>query len=540
MTVPRAGSGGSPAGTSAEPQGEAVPGRSPAAAAGPPGRPVALIILDGWGYAPPGPGNAVSLAKMPVLEGLLARYPWVLLQASGEAVGLPAGVMGNSEVGHLTLGSGRIVHQDLSRINHAIEDGSFFENPVLVPAFQRAAEEGLPVHLMGLLSDGGVHADMKHIKALVQLAHRLGVKEIYLHPFMDGRDTAPTHGQDLMRDLVAFLEQAGPGMIATVHGRYYAMDRDKRWDRTKRAWDALVRGQGERAADSAAAVTQSYEAGVTDEFILPTVVMQEARARIKDGDLVIFFNFRPDRARQLTRAFVDPNFAAFDRGPHVPQVTYLTMTEYDATFAVPVIFPDVEPAHVLADVLARAGRSQLHIAETEKYAHVTFFFNGGREEPFEREERKLIPSPQEVATYDQKPEMSCHEVTDCFAALLEKRHFDFVIVNFANPDMVGHSGDIEATVKALEHVDGCVERVVQALQARTAHIFITADHGNAEEMVNADGSRNTAHTTNPVPLLYLEEGAQLREGMGLADIAPTVLCLLGLEQPPEMTGSPVC
>jgi 2,3-bisphosphoglycerate-independent phosphoglycerate mutase len=328
--------------------------------------------------------------------------------------------------------------------------------------------------------------------------------------------------------------------VATVHGRYYAMDRDRRWERTKRAWDVLVYGQGRRANDPLEAVTSSYREGVTDEFIEPTVILEDPGSRVRDGDTVLFYNFRPDRARQLTRAFIQEDFAEFDRGPTPPRVSFLSMTGYDATFGIPVVFPDVEPRDVLAEVLSRNGLSQLHIAETEKYAHVTFFFNGGREEAYRGEERRLIPSPREVPTYDLKPEMSCHEVTKTLVELLTQHHFDFMIANFANPDMVGHSGDLAATIAALEHVDACVGQVVEALQERKAHIFVTADHGNAEQMIDPDGSPNTAHTTNPVPLVYLEKGGRLKEGMGLADIAPTVLCLLGVEQPAEMTGTPVC
>jgi 2,3-bisphosphoglycerate-independent phosphoglycerate mutase len=331
-------------------------------------------------------------------------------------------------------------------------------------------------------------------------------------------------------------------VVATVQGRYYAMDRDRRWQRTKLAWDALVHGEGRRAEDALSAVTSSYAEGLTDEFILPTALLPDCpgRGRVRDGDTVVFFNFRPDRARQLTQAFVDPAFSEFDRGGRAPKVTFLTMTEYDATFGLPVVFPDEQPKNVLAEALSRAGLTQFHIAETEKYAHVTFFFNGGREEPYPGEQRRLIPSPQQVATYDQKPEMSCREVADCFARTVAEQDFDFSVINFANADMVGHSGDARATVAALEHVDGCVARVVAALRSKNAHVFITADHGNAEEMRNPDGSCNTAHTCNMVPLVYLEEGGRLKEGMGLADIAPTVLCLLGVEKPPEMTGTPIC
>jgi 2,3-bisphosphoglycerate-independent phosphoglycerate mutase len=503
-------------------------------------RPVALIILDGWGHAPDGPGNAISLARTPVWDGLVARYPWVLLRASGEAVGLPAGVMGNSEVGHLTIGSGRVFYQDLSRINHAIADGSFVSNPVLVEAFRGGAAGGGAVHLMGLLSDGGVHADLDHVKALVRLAKAQGVSRLYLHPFMDGRDTSPFHGIELIEDLEAFLAAEGLGRIATVSGRYYAMDRDTRWDRTALAYAALVAGEGPRAETAAEAVRASYGAGITDEFVLPTVILAEPQARMRDGDTVVCFNFRPDRARQLTRALIQADFDAFPRGAGPPRVAFVSMTEYDATFGVPVAFPKDEPVHVLAEVIGHAGLRQLHIAETEKYAHVTFFFNGGREEPFPGERRCLVPSPTEVATYDQKPEMSCRQVADRFRQLFTEEPSDLVILNFANPDMVGHTGVLSATIAALQYVDACLGSVLEVLRAHDAHVLVTADHGNAEQMVAADGSPDTAHTTNPVPLVFLDEGRILREAAGLADIAPTILCLLGLDVPAEMTGVPLC
>ena len=503
-------------------------------------RPVALIILDGWGHAPPGPGNAITLARTPVWDGLVARYPWVPLRASGEAVGLPDGVMGNSEVGHLTIGSGRIFYQDLSRINHAIADGSFGQNPVLVAAFRGAAAGGGAVHLMGLLSDGGVHADLEHVKALVRLAGQEGVTRLYLHPFLDGRDTSPFHGVDLIEELEAFLAAEGLGRVATVSGRYYAMDRDSRWDRTALAYAALVDGVGPRAEGAVQAVRASYDGGVTDEFVLPTVILARQEARVRDGDTVLFYNFRPDRARQLTRAFIQPDFAGFPRGDAgPPRVTFVTMTEYDATFAVPVAFPKDEPRHVLAEIVDRAGLGQLHIAETEKYAHVTFFFNGGREQPFPGERRCLVPSPGDVATYDLKPEMSCRQVASRFGELFTEEPSDLVVLNFANPDMVGHTGVLSATIAALEYVDHCLGSVLDVLRAHHAYVLVTADHGNAEQMLAADGSPDTAHTTNPVPLVFLEEGRTLREGAGLADIAPTILGLLGLDVPGEMTGVPL-
>jgi len=502
-------------------------------------RPVALIVLDGWGYAEPGPANAISQADTPTMDRLFAEYPWVLLNAGGEAVGLPDGVMGNSEVGHLTLGTGRVVYQDLTRINKMIADGSFFDNPVLREAFEKARQSGGAVHLMGLLSDGGVHGDILHVEALVELAVRMGVEELYLHPFMDGRDTSPWHGRDLLKDLEAKLEEHGVGRIADVIGRYYAMDRDRRWERTKIAWDALVYREGLKVDDALAAIEASYEEAITDEFILPTVILG-TDAALSDGDSVVFYNFRPDRARQLTRALIDREFAEFDRGPNPPTVHLVSFTQYEADFAVPVAFPDVEPKQVLAEVLSEHGLTQLHIAETEKYAHVTFFFNGGREDPYPGETRKLIPSPQEVATYDQKPEMSCHELADAFADIYRHKRPDFTVLNFANADMVGHSGNLEATIAAVEHVDHCLEIVLEPLLEDGAHIFVTADHGNAEYLREPDQSRNTAHTTNPVPLIYVDHGAKLEDGGGLADIAPTVLCLLGLPVPAEMTGTPLC
>ncbi|MCL5943170.1 MAG: 2,3-bisphosphoglycerate-independent phosphoglycerate mutase [Actinobacteria bacterium] len=503
-------------------------------------RPVALIILDGWGYAEPGPGNAVSLARTPVLDELLARHAWVLLQASGEAVGLPPGVMGNSEVGHLTLGAGRVIHQDLSRINRAIADGTFYENPVLAPAMGAAAAKGAAVHLMGLLSEGGVHSAVEHIHALVRLARRKGVERLFIHAFMDGRDSSPTAGRGLLRELEEFLNSEGLGRVATIAGRYYAMDRDRRWERTKRAYDALVHGRGERAGAADEAIRRSYEQQVTDEFVLPTIIGDDPRSRIHDGDTVVFFNFRSDRTRQLTRAFICPDFDGFDREGPAPAVTFIAMTEYDETFTIPVAFPYEPPQDVLAEVLSRAGLRQLHIAETEKYAHVTFFFNGGREEPYPGELRRLVPSPKEVATYDRKPAMSAYEVAAAFREIMTTEEIDFVILNFANPDMVGHTGNIGATVEALEHVDRCLGQVLDVLRGRNAHVFVTADHGNAEYMLEPDGRPNTAHTTNPVRLVYAGDGLALRQGAGLADVAPTILCLLGLEQPAAMTGRSIC
>ncbi len=507
-------------------------------------RRAALVILDGWGSAAPGPGNAISLADTPVWDALWAEYPHTLLDASGEAVGLPRGVMGNSEVGHLTIGSGRVVYQDLSRINRAITDGTFFTNPVLNGLMERTRERAGSLHLMGLLSDAGVHSAMGHVRAIVQLAGRQGIDRVYVHAFTDGRDTQPTSGIEFVRNLEAFLAAEGRGAIVTVAGRYYGMDRDKRWDRVKLAYDALVHGEGLRAASAATAVLESYDRGETDEFILPTVIGPDGAARgasrVTARDGVIFFNFRPDRAREMCAALTQIDFTAFDRGAAPPLVDLVGMTEYDPKLGLGVAFPKEEPRHVLAEAISDAGLTQLHIAETEKYAHVTFFFNGGREAPFPGETRCLVPSPKNVSTYDQKPEMSAYEVVEQLETLMADDPADFVVLNFANPDMVGHTGNIAATVAALEHVDRCLGRVIGILSGYGAKIMVTADHGNAEAMLQPDGSVDTAHSTDKVPLVVLDPGMKLRVGAGLADIAPTLLRFLGISIPPEMTGTPLC
>jgi 2,3-bisphosphoglycerate-independent phosphoglycerate mutase len=448
--------------------------------------------------------------------------------------------MGNSEVGHLTIGSGRIIYQDLSRINRAIGDGSFFANPVLIGVMQRTEERGGSLHLMGLLSDAGVHSAIGHVKALVQLAGRQGLDRVYIHAFTDGRDTSPTAGAEYVRDLEEFLAREGRGVIATVAGRYYAMDRDRRWPRVKLAYDALVHGDGLTAPDAATAVRESYDRAQTDEFILPTVVCADPASRVGPKDGVIFFNFRPDRARETCAALTQADFAAFDRGAAPPLVDLVGMTEYDARLGVGVAFPKEEPRHVLAEVISEAGLTQLHIAETEKYAHVTFFFNGGREAPFPGERRCLVPSPKEVSTYDKKPEMSAYEVVDHLERIMAEDPVDFVVLNFANPDMVGHTGNIPATVAAVEHVDRCLGRALAIMGRFGAKVMVTSDHGNAEVMLHPDGSADTAHSTDRVPLIVLDELVKLREGAGLADIAPTVLCFLGLPAPPEMTGASLC
>ncbi len=462
---------------------------------------VCLVVLDGWGLADPGPGNAVALADTPVFDELWEGHPHTTLTAWGPAVGLPEGQMGNSEVGHMNLGAGAVVKQDLLRIDESIEDGSFFENEVL-----RAACRTERLHLLGLVSEGGVHASMQHLRALIELAGREGVEDVVLHAFTDGRDTLPHSGAGY----VAAVESWGGSRIATVSGRYYAMDRDRRWDRTKRAWDAIVLGRAEHEADSGeAAVQAAYEREETDEFIVPTLVGEEGRVR--DGDSVIFFNFRPDRARQLTRALGEPDFAEFDR-EQVPELALTTLTEYQEDWDYPVAFPPARPQTTLAALLAERGLRQLHVAETEKYAHVTYFFNGGEEDPYPGEERRLVDSPRDVKTYDEKPEMSAREATDAFVEAWQDGDFSFAIINFANPDMVGHTGVIPAAVKAIETADECLGRVLAAVAESDGVCIVTADHGNADHMLEEDGSPNTAHSMNPVPLVVTADVGELRDG----------------------------
>ena len=500
-------------------------------------RPVVLMVLDGWGCAPAGRGNAVSLASTPVFDGLLVAYPHGALEASGPAVGLPPGQMGNSEVGHLNIGAGRVVYQDLTRISKAIADGDFFANRVLKQACAKAAGRGSRLHLMGLVSGGGVHSDMGHLKACLELAAREKVGSAVVHAFLDGRDTLPRSAKGYLAEIQQKMDDLGLGRFGVVSGRYYAMDRDTRWDRIKLAYDALVYGQGFFAADPQAAVDAAYKRGENDEFVRPTVVAPELDSRVVDGDVCLFFNFRPDRARELTRAFSETGFAEFDRGPHPPGVDFVTLTEYKKEFGLPVAFPREHAGHVLAEVLAEHGLRQLHIAETEKYAHVTFFFNGGVEEPVEGETRILVPSPRDVPTYDHKPEMSAYGVTDELVAALAGGGFAFAVVNYANADMVGHTGVISAAVAAVEAVDQCLGRVVDLVTRLGGVCLVTADHGNSEHMLEPDGSPNTAHSTNRAPFIATATGVRVREGGRLCDLAPTALALLGLAQPAEMTGA---
>src|SRR5256885_3731078 len=500
--------------------------------------PVMLIIRDGWGINPGGPqnrdqnGDATLLARTPFHDSLYQKYPGGRLSASGMDVGLPEGQMGNSEVGHLNLGAGRIVYQDLTRINKAVAAGELKDNRVLQDAL--VAARGQRLHLLGLVSDGGVHSHYSHMIALANAAHDAGVAEIFVHAFTDGRDTSPTGGAAYLKTCEKELEKSG-GQIVTVVGRYFAMDRDRRWDRTKKAWDAVVLGRGEISKSSpSTAVDQQYKNGKTDEFMPPLIFSHANEQRVRDGDVVLFFNFRADRARQLSQAFLLKNFDGFDREVW-PQVEFVTLTQYDATYSSPFIFAPEELADILGEIVSAAGKRQLRIAETEKYAHVTYFFNGGVEKPFPGEDRKLIPSPK-VATYDLKPEMSAVEVSD--EVLSSMADYDLIILNFANPDMVGHTSVVEAGIKAVETVDRCCARIVTKLLDLDGKALITADHGNCEQMRNPDGSPNTAHTSYRVHFIYVARDAvkfRCEDGI-LADVAPTLLFLLGLPQPKEMTG----
>lgn len=502
-------------------------------------KPTVLLILDGYGERKEKEGNAIALANTPVMDKLKKEFPYVEGQASGLFVGLPDGQMGNSEVGHMNMGAGRIVYQELTRITKAIEDGDFFENKALKEAVEHCKKENSALHFMGLVSSGGVHSHIGHIYGLLELAKRAGLKKVYLHAFLDGRDTPPDSGKSFLMDVEKKMRELGVGEIATISGRYYAMDRDKNYDRVEKAYRAMVDGTGEKASSVEEAIDASYAKKVYDEFVLPTVIEKDGTVHtVSDGDAMIFFNFRPDRAREICHAFCDDEFNFFNRGAR-KKVFFVCFTDYDPTIPNKrVAFEKEEIHNTLGEVVSNLGKNQLRIAETEKYAHVTFFFNGGREEPYKNEDRILVPSPKEVPTYDLKPEMSCYTVTEKLTEAIRSGKYDLVVANFANPDMVGHTGVLSAAIKAIEVVDECMGKVVDAVESMHGNLFILADHGNADIMIDEKtGEPYTAHTTNPVPfILVSEEKHKLREGGCLADVAPTLLELMGIPQPKEMTG----
>lgn len=500
-------------------------------------KPTMLIILDGYGIGKYYPGNAIELAKTPNIDRFMKEYPNTSLEASGLAVGLPKGQMGNSEVGHLNIGSGRVIYQELTKISKEIEDKDFFEKEEFLTMIEKAREKNKSIHLLGLVSSGGVHSHSSHLFALLELMKMKNFTDVYVHAMLDGRDVPPNSGKKDIEELILNMEKIGVGKLATISGRYYAMDRDKRWDRTKMAYDAMVLGEGKETSKPVEAIENSYKDGVTDEFFFPTVVMEdnEPVAMIDDDDSILFFNFRPDRARQLTRAFVDEDFEGFHRNKKV-HTYYLTMTEYDKTIKnVEVAYKNDPPSNTLGEYISDLGLNQLRAAETEKYAHVTFFFNGGIEEPYVNEDRLLVASPK-VATYDLKPEMSAEELKDEILVRLDMDKYDLIILNFANTDMVGHTGSIPATIKAVETVDRCLGQVVDKLLAKGGKALVTADHGNAERLIDeVDGSSITSHTINKVPLIFVGGEGKLRQGR-LSDLAPTLLDIMDLEKPKEMTG----
>ena len=502
--------------------------------AGPPAASAVLVVLDGWGLAPDGPGNAVSLAQTPVFDKLWDRYPHSTLTTCGLAVGLPDGQMGNSEVGHMNLGAGAVVMQDLTRIDLDVADGALARNDVLRAAFSDIPAGGR-VHLIGLVSDGGVHSSIEHLHALIELGTELGVEDLVIHAFTDGRDTLPHSGEGFLEQVERWTAEAGVGRVGSVIGRYYAMDRDRRWERVQLAYDLLVHGKAEHRADSAAeALRDAYARDETDEFVRPVAI--GADARIRPGDSVFAFNFRPDRMREITRALAEEAFADVDRGGAAVLDRYATMTEYEESWTYPVAFRPARPEITLPQVIADFGARQLHVAETEKYPHVTYFFGGGEEAPQEGERREVVPSPRDVPTYDHKPEMSAPEATSAFVDAWRSDKPVFGIINFANADMVGHTGVIPAAVKAVETVDRCLGEIVRVVHENGGVLLITADHGNSDHMLESDGSPNTAHSLNPVPVIVTMPGLELRDGGVLADVAPTILQLLGYEQPAAMTG----
>ncbi|MBO5483798.1 MAG: 2,3-bisphosphoglycerate-independent phosphoglycerate mutase [Lachnospiraceae bacterium] len=504
-------------------------------------KPVVLMVLDGYGLNEKTEGNAIAQAATPVMDKLMAECPFVKGNASGLSVGLPDGQMGNSEVGHMNIGAGRIIYQELTRITKAIEDGDFFQNEALLAAMENVKKNGSDLHLYGLLSDGGVHSHNTHLYGLLEMAKKNDVKNVYVHCFLDGRDTAPTSGKGFVEELQKKIDEIGVGQIASVHGRYYAMDRDNRWDRVEKAYNALVCGEGNKAADAVQAIADSYAEEVNDEFVVPTVIEKDGKpvATIKPNDSVIFYNFRPDRAREITRTFCDESFDSFERKNGFMPLTYVCFTDYDETIGNKLVaFQKESIANTFGEFLAANGKTQLRLAETEKYAHVTFFFNGGVEEPNKDEDRSLVKSPS-VATYDLQPEMSAPEVGERLTAAITSDKYDVIVINFANPDMVGHTGVIPAAIKAVERIDQCVGAAVEAVKQVDGVLFICADHGNAEQMIDYEtGAPFTAHTTNPVPFILVnyDDSYTLREGGCLADIAPTLIQIMGLEQPAEMTG----
>jgi 2,3-bisphosphoglycerate-independent phosphoglycerate mutase len=501
-------------------------------------KPLVLTILDGWGFSPARDGNAIALARTPVYDSLLAKYPHTLIHTSGPYVGLPEGQMGNSEVGHMNMGAGRVLYMDVTRIDLLISSGEFFRNPALVDAMKRA--RGSRLHLFGLCSDGGVHAQLSHLFALLEMAREQGLKEVLVHCFTDGRDTPPESGLGYIEQLEHKLRELGTGRIASVAGRYYAMDRDKRWDRIERAFGAMVLGNGAKYRSAAEAVRSSYERGITDEFIEPATIVNERNepvGLVRDNDSLIMFNYRADRAREITMAFTDATLEKPSRSLVPKNLTYTMMTQYDKTFRLPYVLPPEHPDNILAEVMERANWRNLRVAETEKYAHVTYFFNGGNEKPYRGEDRELVPSPK-VATYDLKPEMSAAGITETVVKAIERGGFDVIVMNYANADMVGHSGKLEPTIRACETVDAGLGEIYSALKRSGGSWIITADHGNAETMVDpVTGGPHTYHTTNPVPFLFMtNDEVRLRQGGALKDVAPTVLGILGLEQPAQMKG----